>query len=143
MDLQKTAELLDEQMDKRTTRRTIVKTGAKIAYTAPIVAATFSMTRNSASAQTCPGRTQPIPVPGTGETICCGCTPEDFLPLRGAGAPGDDVVACVEFLGGSVDPDTGVLTDNPCNPGNFPFAGPLLSPITGGGDDDDGDDDDS
>jgi hypothetical protein len=53
-----------------TTRRTIVKTGAKIAYVAPLVAASFKLTARGAGAQTISGAVECSPVGGT-----CGGSP--------------------------------------------------------------------
>jgi hypothetical protein len=43
--------LIDKVMDEETSRRTIVKTGVKLAYAAPLVAASFKLTSIGAAAQ--------------------------------------------------------------------------------------------
>jgi hypothetical protein len=63
---------IDEQLSRGTTRRTVVTTGAKLAYAAPLVAATVALTGGSALAA-CGGAT-PIPFTGAGgDLLCCGC----------------------------------------------------------------------
>ena len=44
-------EAISDRIQARTTRRTVVKTGAKLAYAAPIVAASFRLTNLNAAAQ--------------------------------------------------------------------------------------------
>jgi hypothetical protein len=67
---------MDEHLATTTTRRTIVKTGAKLAYAAPLVAASFKLSAGRAGAQAvsrgnCPCLTLNCgtAVPGT----ICGC----------------------------------------------------------------------
>jgi len=57
-----------------TTRRTIVKTGAKLAYAAPVVAATFKLTQGGALAASCPrgGTLDPDGPSGPGCYSCQG-----------------------------------------------------------------------
>jgi hypothetical protein len=68
-----TSELdLSEQLQSRSTRRTVVTTGAKLAYAAPLVAATVALTAGGALAA-CGGAT-PIAFTGAGgDLLCCGC----------------------------------------------------------------------
>jgi len=57
------------QLGERRTRRSVVKSGAKLAYAVPVVAATFKLGSNGALAATCPeGSTQLDLDPG-----CCKC----------------------------------------------------------------------
>ena len=78
--------VLDELTDRigvRTTRRTIVKTGAKIAYVAPVVAASFKLSALNVSAQAA----SPGGVAGTclaGQDSCNGA---DFV-CNGGGPTG-------------------------------------------------------
>lgn len=61
---------LDERLAAQTSRRTVVKTGAKLAYAAPLVGLSLRVTRRDAGAQTnCPG-----PV-----TASCPCGEDEFL----------------------------------------------------------------
>ena len=62
---------IDEQLKRGTTRRTVVTTGAKLAYVAPLVAATVGFTTSGALAA-CGGAT-PFPLTVNGEQLCCGC----------------------------------------------------------------------
>jgi hypothetical protein len=63
---------IDDQLSRGTTRRTVVTTGAKLAYAAPLVAASFALTARGALAA-CGGQT-PIGFTGVGgEALCCGC----------------------------------------------------------------------
>jgi len=62
---------LTDQLTMSTTRRTIVKTGAKLAYVAPLVAASFKLSANGALAA-CGGDT-PFAFSFEGEDLCCGC----------------------------------------------------------------------
>jgi hypothetical protein len=65
---------LDEQLKQGTTRRTVVTTGAKLAYAAPLVAATVGLTASGALA-VCGGIT-PFPFTFDGDSLCCGCCPQ-------------------------------------------------------------------
>ena len=72
---------IDEQLSRGTTRRTVVTTGAKLAYAAPLVAATVALTGGSALA-VCGGAT-PFSLTGTGgEELCCGCCSQVGLGAR-------------------------------------------------------------
>jgi hypothetical protein len=63
---------IDEQLSRGTTRRTVVTTGAKLAYAAPLVAASFGLTARGALAA-CGGVT-PLSFTGVdGDPLCCGC----------------------------------------------------------------------
>ena len=63
---------IDEQLSRGATRRTVVTTGAKLAYAAPLVAATSGSLRGGALAA-CGGAT-PYSLTGAGgEELCCGC----------------------------------------------------------------------
>jgi hypothetical protein len=53
------------------TRRAVVKTGAKLAYAAPLVAASVGLTASGALAAC--GGTTPLPITVDGESLCCGC----------------------------------------------------------------------
>lgn len=56
-------------------RRRIVKAGAKLAYAAPLVAASFKLAANGALAQrvTCPAGYDYVPVGPSGHAECCHC----------------------------------------------------------------------
>jgi len=75
MQLETTKEALTDQLAAPTTRRTIVKTGIKLGYAIPLVAATYKLTGRGALAA-CGGDT-PVAASFTfaGETVnlCCGC----------------------------------------------------------------------
>jgi hypothetical protein len=60
---------LEDRTSNATTRRTIVKTGVKLAYTAPIVAASFKLRNASAQAAMSGGGNQPC------QTFVCGNGP--------------------------------------------------------------------
>ena len=63
---------IDEQLSRGTTRRTVVTTGAKLAYAAPLVAASLKLTAGGALAA-CGGVT-PFSLTGVdGDLLCCGC----------------------------------------------------------------------
>jgi hypothetical protein len=108
---------LDEQLKSGTTRRTVVTTGAKLAYAAPLVAASFALTARGALAA-CGGQT-PIPFTGAGgEALCCGCCPQTGLSasalraqrrVTAQQAPGD-FTTCQNLLGG---PSACSRTGNP------------------------------
>jgi hypothetical protein len=69
---------IDEQFSRGTTRRTVVTTGAKLAYAAPLVAASFGLTARGALAA-CGGAT-PFSFTGVGgEALCCGCCAQASL----------------------------------------------------------------
>ena len=59
------------KLDAATTRRAIVKTGAKAAYAAPLIAATYSLSSIHASAQATPGGGGVDPA-CDGESACLG-----------------------------------------------------------------------
>jgi hypothetical protein len=52
-----------EQNNSRVTRRRIVATGAKLAYSAPLVAASFALTGEGALATDCPCPSGTLPIP--------------------------------------------------------------------------------
>jgi len=62
---------IEEQLSRGATRRTVVTTGAKLAYAAPLVAASLRLTASGALAA-CGGAT-PIEITVDGELRCCGC----------------------------------------------------------------------
>jgi hypothetical protein len=77
------SESLDQGLRTTIDRRRIVKTGAKLAYAAPLVAATFKLTADSALAvcQCFIGETYDPSVPACGgaDGCCrCGCTVGTF-----------------------------------------------------------------
>lgn len=72
---------IDEQLSRGTTRRTVVTTGVKLAYAAPLVAASLRLTAGGALAA-CGGAT-PNPFTGVGgEALCCGCCSQTGLTAR-------------------------------------------------------------
>jgi hypothetical protein len=64
-------EELSAQLAKETSRRTVVKTGAKLAYAAPIVAASFKLSARGAGAATVSGE----PGSGCSGDFVCGNAP--------------------------------------------------------------------
>jgi len=76
MQLETTKDALTDQLAAPTTRRTIVKTGIKLGYAIPLVAATYKLTERGALAAC--GGTIPIPFQFSflGELVdlCCGCS---------------------------------------------------------------------
>ena len=81
---------IDEQLSRGTTRRTVVTTGAKLAYAAPLVAASVGLTASGALAA-CGGAT-PFALTGAGgELLCCGCCSQTGYPRPETrdGAAGD------------------------------------------------------
>jgi hypothetical protein len=76
---------LEAQITTPTTRRTVLKTGVKLAYAAPIVAASFSLGKRGAAACvggvcTCPDGSPIPPCPGSliplAPGVCLGCRDE-------------------------------------------------------------------
>ena len=97
---------IDEQLSRGTTRRTVVTTGAKLAYAAPLVAATVGLTAGGALAA-CGGAT-PFSFTGVGdESLCCGCcqisSPPSARAQRRAAAQqatNPDFIECQQLLAG-------------------------------------------
>lgn len=77
----------------RTTRRSIVKAGGAIAFTAPIVAASISLADLEASA---PEEKKPRPISGNPDPGCRGATCATFIPC----GPGGAVCASTSSSGG-------------------------------------------
>ena len=65
---------------KRESRRSILRSGAKLAYAAPLVAATFKLDARGVLAATCPAGTTQIVM--NGESSCCKCRPTVLRPYR-------------------------------------------------------------
>lgn len=65
---------IDEQLSRGTTRRTVVTTGAKLAYAAPLVAASVALTGGGALAAC--GGTTPLALTVDDRLLCCGCCPQ-------------------------------------------------------------------
>jgi hypothetical protein len=65
---------LDKQLRRETTRRTAVTTGAKLAYAAPLVAASLRLTADGALAAC--GGTTPLELTVDDRLLCCGCCPQ-------------------------------------------------------------------
>jgi len=68
-------------LKKRISRRSVVKTGGKLAYAAPLVAASFKLSSHGADAVTavCPaGYTFVAIGPHTGPATCCKCACTTF-----------------------------------------------------------------
>jgi hypothetical protein len=108
---------IDEQLSRGTTRRTVVTTGAKLAYATPLVAATVALTGGSALAA-CGGAT-PIPFTGAGgDLLCCGCCSQAGLSASEQRAQrrvtaqqtSGDFTTCQNLLGG---PSACSRTGNP------------------------------
>ena len=76
-----------------TTRRTIVKTGAKLLYAAPALAASYQLTELAASAEESVGCSPMVPC------LCDGTYPfrRHFLEIGAPGEPFEDVF--IRFLG--------------------------------------------
>jgi hypothetical protein len=97
---------IDEQLSRGATRRTVVTTGAKLAYAAPLVAATVGLTVRPALAA-CGGQT-PIAFTGADdEPLCCGCcqisSPGGARAQRRAAAQqatNPDFIECQNLLAG-------------------------------------------
>ena len=97
---------IDEQLSRGASRRTVVTTGAKLAYAAPLVAATVGLTAGGALAA-CGGAT-PFSFTGAGgEALCCGCcqisNPGSARAQRRAKAEqatNPDFIACQQLLAG-------------------------------------------
>ena len=66
--------------ETRESRRSILKSGVKLAYTAPLVAATFKLDARGALAATCSAGTTLVVVNGV--TSCCKCRPTVLQPYR-------------------------------------------------------------
>ena len=62
---------LREQASKSLSRRTVIRTGVKLGYAAPIVAASFRLTEGGGLAATCSAPFQAVTLP-TG-SFCCTC----------------------------------------------------------------------
>jgi hypothetical protein len=77
---------LEDQLTGSPTRRTVVKTGVKLAYVAPIVAASFKL-RNASAQEKMSGN----PNPG-----CIGATCETFIPC----ADNPDCICTTTATGG-------------------------------------------
>jgi hypothetical protein len=122
---------LAEQLQSRPTRRTVVATGAKLAYAAPIVAASFNVSAINALAAVSPGVTcvHSLVAPGF-----VGCMPA----CTSAGLTGDQ---CNDICGNGQTPGAcpvGEGNENPCcnpgycDPGNYDDAtGTYTGPTTG------------
>jgi len=96
MQLETTKEALTDQLAAPTTRRTIVKTGVKLGYAIPLVAATYKLTASGALAA-CGGDTPfELNVPGIDTPLCCGCCDASD---SGIGGPVEDAFnACQAIL---------------------------------------------
>ena len=89
-------EELTDQLSRATTRRTIVTTGVKLAYAAPLVAATMKLTAGGLSAQT--------PVSGGGSVQCPECWHDEGGQCV-LNAPVDGCACCFTNTGGVCVPD--------------------------------------
>lgn len=101
--------LREEFAATATTRRTVVKTGAKLGYAIPIVAATYKLSEGNALAA-CGGDT-PYPFEIGGYSLCCGCCSQ----VQDSGADGildDAFAACQKLLA-----DNGKICPRPGEPG--------------------------
>jgi len=90
---------LEDQIADSPTRRTVVKTGVKLAYATPIVAASFKLRNASA---------QEVMSPGNPNPECRGATCETFIPC----AANPDCVCTTTAAGGGF-----------CIPGSTQCAG--------------------
>jgi hypothetical protein len=126
---------LDEQLKQGTTRRTVVTTGAKLAYAAPLVAATVALTASGALAA-CGGAT-PFALTGTGgDLLCCGCCSQTSgitraqRRLAAQQATSEDFVACQTLLAGEgiTCPLAGQPGDDITRVCIAPDANPIISP---------------
>src|SRR4051794_33654662 len=80
-------ELYESLTASSTTRRTIVKTGAKLAYAVPAVAATMKLSAMGAGAAVVSGGT---------------CTPSETCGSGPSGCDGSDICSCGSTAGGGV-----------------------------------------
>jgi len=91
---------LESQIATSTTRRTVVKTGAKLAYAAPVLAASFRLSQMGAmaavSGNVCP------------PNLICGVQPEE------CDSPGDDTGVCSQVK--SVEADSCICGNDACGP---------------------------
>jgi len=71
MQLETAKDALTDQLAAPTTRRKIVKTGIKLGYAIPLVAATYKLTASGALAAC--GGVNPISFTFQGINLCCGC----------------------------------------------------------------------
>ena len=97
---------IDEQLSRGTTRRTVVTTGAKLAYAAPLVAATVGLTAGGALAA-CGGATPFSFTGAAGDLLCCGCCPQTGTTSARAQrraaaqqATNPDFIECQQLLAG-------------------------------------------
>jgi hypothetical protein len=75
---------LNRDLGSSLTRRRVVKTGAKLAYAVPLVAATFRLTADGAMAKSCPSGYVFDPSGPDGVPECCACT-EACTTIPGTG----------------------------------------------------------
>jgi hypothetical protein len=116
---------------RETSRRTVVRTGIKLAYAAPLVAASYKLTANSALAQSCDctgiegGVVDETPY-GGGPTSCCTC---EHSKEAGRGGTFGDVI----YPGAFYNPTTNLCADT-TPPFNFPngFSPTYCAPICSG-----------
>lgn len=71
---------LEERLAERQSRRTVLGTGAKLAYAAPLVAASFKLTASGTLAAVCPPGYTKVVDPDPGKDCCiCDCTTADAV----------------------------------------------------------------
>jgi hypothetical protein len=92
---------LADRLGTPATRRTVVKTGAKLAYAAPLVAASFRLAAMDAAAQVSPGGGPILCEPGHG--ACPGSPACQCAPVFSQGPTGPVVThTCVHVASGPV-----------------------------------------
>jgi len=111
MPFETTKAALTDQLATPTTRRTIVKTGIKLGYAIPLVAASYKLTTHGALAA-CGGDTPfALTVPGIDTPLCCGCC--DVTGGGGGGPVEDAFAACQDILAAN-----GITCPIPGEPGS-------------------------
>jgi hypothetical protein len=124
---------IEEQLSRGTTRRTVVTTGAKLAYAAPLVAASLKFTAGGALAA-CGGATPFALTSASGELLCCGCCPQAGITRAqrrvSAQQASADFLACQTLLAGQgitcpLAGQTGSNVERVCI---APDANPPISP---------------
>jgi hypothetical protein len=95
---------LVKQLTTSTSRRTVMKTGAKLCYAVPMVAASFALNARGALAVTC--RSDFVLIEGTDPDQCCKC---DQILVDPPAAPvllADGSIVCIDPFDGSTAPAT-------------------------------------
>ena len=99
---------LNDQLARTTTRRTVVKTGAKFAYAAPLVAATMKLSTGGAGAVS--GAPCPNPAPSSTFGLTCEVTPT---------CTGEGTILSGLCLNGNGQPVSASINVNTCKPQGY------------------------